>query len=49
MKDKIKASINGALNLLNSELESVATEELREEYIETIKNLEKSLADLDKL
>ena len=46
-KEIIKTALNNALYLLNSELESVSMDELREQYLSTIADVELGLAEIE--
>jgi hypothetical protein len=43
----IETALNSALHLLNSELESVSIEELKEEYLQVISQIEKALSEIE--
>lgn len=47
-KDIIETALNSALHLLNSELESVCFDELKEEYLQVISQIEKALSEIEK-
>ncbi len=44
----IETALNSALHLLNSELESVCVDELKEEYLQAISQIEKALREIEK-
>ena len=47
-KEIIKTALVSALNLLNSEVESVCIEELKDEYLQTILQIENGLSELER-
>lgn len=47
-KKIIETALNNALNLLNSELESVCIDELKEEYLQVISQIETALSEIEK-
>ncbi len=48
-KEVIETALSDALHLLNSELESVSYNDLKEEYLKVITKIETALFEIEKL
>jgi hypothetical protein len=46
-KETVEKALIDALYLLNSELESVSTDDLKEEYMHVISQIEKALSEIE--